>query len=97
MAPAARSPWHIVSRIAGSILGSYAFCWGFIALGAASLIAAGVEFHEASSLTSMLAFLIFLCAFCWAFIAQSVARVWIVLAGGGASMTLLGWWISRGG
>ena len=35
----------------------------------------------------LLAFLVFLVCFCWAFAAASVARVWIVLAGGGALMT----------
>jgi hypothetical protein len=94
---ATQSSWHILSRVCASILGSYAFTWGFIALGASSLIVSGTGFHEASSLTSMLGFLIYLCAFCWAFIAASVSRVWIVLAGGGALMTLAGWWISRGG
>ena len=61
------------------------------------MIVSGTEFHEASSLTLMLGFLVYLCAFCWAFISASLARVWIVLAGGGALMALAGWWIARGG
>jgi hypothetical protein len=95
MATSSQSSRHVVSRISAGLLGSYAFAWGFVALGASSLIAAGTEFHEASSLVSMLAFLLFLWTFCWAFIAASLARVWIVLAGGGALMTLAGWWLSR--
>ena len=47
---ATRSPWQLFSRICASTLGSYAFCWGFVALGGAALIATGIEFHEASSL-----------------------------------------------
>lgn len=97
MATTTQTAVHVLSRICASILGSYAFTWGFIALGASSLIVAGTEFHEASSLTSMLGFVVFLCTFCWAFIAASLTRVWVVLAGGGALMTLAGWWISRGG
>ena len=87
MATATQSSWHVFSRVCAGIFGSYAFTWGFIALGASSLIAAGTEFHEASSLASMLGFLIYLAAFCWAFIAASLVRVWVVLAGGGALMT----------
>jgi len=95
MATATQSSWHVFSRVCASIFGSYAFTWGFTALGASSLIVIGAEFHEASSLTSMLGFLLFLWTFCWAFIAASITRVWVVLAGGGAAMTLAGWWISR--
>jgi hypothetical protein len=95
MATVSYSSWHVFSRVCASILGSYAFTWGFIALGVASLIGAGLEFHEAQSLTFMLGFLFFLWTFCWAFVAASIARVWVVLAGGGAVMTLAGWLISR--
>jgi CHASE1-domain containing sensor protein len=35
----------------------------------------------------MLAFIVFLAAFLWAFSAGSLARVWLVLAGGGLAMT----------
>ncbi|HYJ40813.1 MAG TPA: hypothetical protein VEW08_08490 [Steroidobacteraceae bacterium] len=95
MATATQSSWHVIARVCASIFGSYAFTWGFIALGASSLIIGGTAFHEASSLTSMLGFLVYLWAFCWAFIAASLARVWVVLAGGGVVMTLAGWWLSR--
>jgi hypothetical protein len=88
--------WHVASRVCASIFGSYAFTWGFIALTAASLLTAGLEFHEATDLASMLGFLVFLAAFCFAFIAARLARVWTVLAGGGALMSLAGWWLSRG-
>ena len=95
MATVVYSRWHVFSRVCAGILGSYVFTWGFIALGVASLIGAGLEFHEAQSLTFMLGFLVFLWTFCWAFIAASITRVWAVLAGGGAAMTLVGWLISR--
>lgn len=95
MATPSQSAWHIASRIGAGVLGSYVFAWGFIALGAASLIAAGTEFHEASSLVSMLAFVLFLVTFCWAFIAKSLVLVWGVLGWGGALMALSGWWIAH--
>jgi hypothetical protein len=95
MATISQSAWHVISRIGAGVLGSYVFAWGFIALGASALIAAGTEFHEASSLVSMLAFLIYLATFCWAFIAGSLVVVWGVLAWGGALMALAGWWIAH--
>jgi len=95
MATTTQSSWHVLSRVCASIFGSYLFTWGFIALGATALLAAGLEFHEATDLVSMLGFLIFLTAFCFAFIAASLARVWLVLGGGGALMSLAGWWLSR--
>jgi hypothetical protein len=77
---------QLSSRIAAAILGSYAFCWGFIAISMALLFAAGMSFHDAEHLCSILAMLIYLGLFCWAFAARSLPRVWVVLAGGGALM-----------
>lgn len=95
MPAAAHSGWHIASRVGAGIFGAYLFTWGFGALGVTSLLAAGLEFHEATSLVSIVGFLVYLAAFCFAFITARVARAWLVLAGGGASMTLAGWWLSR--
>lgn len=95
MRSATQSTSHIVSRLCAGIVGSYAFTWGFIALLAASLLSAGLEFHEATDLAWMLGLLVYLVAFCFAFIASNLSRVWLVLAGGGAVMTLVGWWLSR--
>ena len=95
MTNVSKSAWHVISRIGAGVLGSYVFTWGFIALGASALIAAGTEFHEASSLVSLFSFPLYLCAFCWAFIAGSLAIVWGVLAWGGALMALAGWWIAH--
>ena len=89
------SSWQIGSRVLAAVLGSYLFTWGFIALGSACLLRAGVEFHEATYLTSMLGFLVFLAAFCFAFIAARLRNVWGLLAIGGGAMTLAGWWLSR--
>lgn len=72
--------------VAAAVLGSYAFTWGFIALGVAGLFALGMEFHDAESLASLLGLLVLLVTFLWTFAAKQLSRVWIVLAGGGALM-----------
>ncbi len=69
-----------------AILGGYAFCWGFVALGVAGFYALGMAFHDAEHLSSILAFLIYVAVFLWAFAARSLVRVWVVLLGGGALM-----------
>ncbi len=86
MATSTASRLHIVSRIAAGTLGSYAFTWGFIALGIGLLFAAGMPFHDAEALGYILGFIVLLVAFLWAFCAASLGRVWLVLAGGGALM-----------
>lgn len=82
---------HIASRIAASLLGGWAFVWGFTALTIAGQVALGQPYNEAHTASMLLAFLVFLVAFCWSFAAASLARVWAVLAGGGALMTGVAW------
>ncbi|HEX2009983.1 MAG TPA: iron uptake protein [Roseateles sp.] len=89
------TPLRIASRVAASLLGGWAFVWGFVALGVALLLAAGMRYGEALTLVYLLAFLIYLGALLWAFAAASLARVWIVLAGGGALMTGAAWLLTR--
>lgn len=86
---------HVASRIGASLLGGYAFVWGFTSLGVALGVRAGVDYHEAQTLMYLLAFIVFVAAFCWAFAAESLARVWGVLAGGGALMTGAAWLLVR--
>lgn len=81
----------ITSRVAASLLGGYVFTWGFVVLGIALSMLVGMSYHEAQTLVYLLAFLVFLTAFCWAFAAAHVAKVWGVLAGGGAVMTVAAW------
>lgn len=95
MRPATHSIPHLVARLGAGIFGSYAFAWGFIAFVGGALLSLGFEFHEATDLAWMLGLLVYLVAFCFAFIAGSLSRVWLVLGGGGALMTLVGWWLSR--
>lgn len=87
--------FNVVARIAAALLGGYAFTWGFVAFGVAGLSAVGVDFHEAETAMLMLAFLLFLGVFLWTFACRSVVRVWAVLAGGGAVMTLTAWAIQQ--
>ena len=95
MKAAATTAPQVVSRVLASLLGSYGFVWGFTVLGISSLVAAGMDYDEAWTLVMLLAFLLFLVLFCWAFAAKSLARVWAVLAGGGAVMTLGAWLLTR--
>lgn len=89
------SPLHIASRVAASLLGAYLFVWGGAALCIALLMAAGMAYGEARTLVYLFAFLVLLSCFCWAFAAASLARVWCVLGGGGAAMTLAAWLLSQ--
>ena len=82
---------HIASRVAASLLGGWAFVWGFVTLSIAGQVALGLPYAEAYTASMLLAFLVFLVAFCAAIGAASLARVWLVLAGGGALMTGAGW------
>lgn len=75
---------HLPARIAAAVVGGYAFAWGFIAAGASLLYAAGMGFHDAEFLASLLGVLAFLVVFLWAFAARRLWVVWAVLAGGGA-------------
>ena len=86
---------EIVLRVGASLLGGYAFVWGFVALGTILGVTAGLTYAEAQTLTYLLAFLLFAATFCWAFSAKSVLRVWAVLAGGGVLMTALAWFGSK--
>jgi len=88
-------PLRIASRIAASLLGGYAFVWGFTVLVIALGVAAGMDYGEARTLAYLLAFLVFLAAFLWTFAAQSLARVWSTLAGGGIAMTAIAWLMTR--
>jgi hypothetical protein len=86
---------QIVSRVAAGVLGGWSFTWGFVMLGIALALAAGMPYADAQTLLYLVAFLVYLVVFCWSFAAASTARVWLVLLGGGAAMTGLGWWMTR--
>lgn len=75
--------------------GSYAFTWGFTALGVAGLVALGVDFHEAETILMLLAFLVFLPLFLWSFASPRQGRVMALLFGGAALMTAAAWGLQR--
>jgi hypothetical protein len=88
-------PLSVASRIAAAILGGYIFTWGFAVSSTSGLVAMGVAYDQARTGTMLFAFLIFLGAFLWSFATASIARVWLVLAGGGALMTAVAWYVQR--
>ena len=88
-------PLSLIHRLAVALFGGYAFTWGLVAFGVAGLVALGVDFHEAETGVSLLAFLMFTALVLWAYATASLARVWAVLAGGGALMTLAAWLLQR--
>ncbi len=79
---------QVLSRCAAALLGGYACVWGFVTLGITGGMALGMDYDQAWILVMMLAFVLFLVLFLWAFAARSLLRVWCVLAGGGAVMTI---------
>lgn len=85
----------VANRIAASLLGCWAFVWGFATLGITGLVAFGQSYDEARMAIMLLAFLVFLVAFCWTFAAASLARVWAVLGGGAVLMTSAAWLLQR--
>ncbi len=76
----------VVSRIAAAVLGGYAFAWGLVAATTSLAVAAGMGFHDAEFLSSLLGVLVFLAVFLWAVSARRLWPVWTVLLGGGAAM-----------
>jgi hypothetical protein len=87
--------WITINRITASLVGGYAFTWGFTGLGIVLLVALGVDFHEAETAMLLLAFLVFLGLFLWAFAAASMVRVWVSLIGGATLMTAATWALQR--
>jgi hypothetical protein len=85
----------VIARIAASLVGGYLFTYGAASIGVAGLVSLGIGFHEAEKSVLMLAFPLFLGVFLWAFACASLARVWAVLAGGGALMTAAAWALQR--
>lgn len=86
---------EIAARVTAGVFGAYAFTWGFSAAGVSTLVALGVDYHDAEIGVLMLAFLVFLVLFLWSFTADRIARVWAVLFGGAALQFTLAWAIQR--
>ncbi|MFC4727250.1 iron uptake protein [Coralloluteibacterium thermophilus] len=77
---------RLAARVGAAVLGGYAFAWGFIAAGAALLFKAGMDFHDAEFLASVLGLLAFLGVFLWTFATRRLLLAWLLLAGGGGLM-----------
>ncbi len=86
-----RSPHaQVIARVAAAILGGYAFAWGIVATGASLMVAAGMDFHDAEFLGSMIGVLAFLGVFLWAIAARRLRWVWLVTVVGGGVLAATG-------
>lgn len=75
--------WWVLARIAGAVVGGYAFSASMVALSAVLLpLSFGMARSEAVFLAAMLGFVIYLVVLLWAFAARRMWRVWAVLFGG---------------
>jgi hypothetical protein len=83
------------ARLVITLVGSFAFTWGFVALGVAGLVALGVEYHEAEVSLMLLAILVFLPLFLWSFASPRQLRVTALLFGGAGVMTATAWTLQR--
>mgnify|MGYP000547670581 CR=1 FL=1 len=84
----------IASRTCAALLGGYVFSWGFTAVVVALNVAAGGDYWEGLTLAYLLAFLVYVVVFLWAFADARLLRVWLILAGGGAAMIGIAWFIT---
>lgn len=82
-------------RLITVLAGSFAFTWGFVALGVASQVALGEDFDEAEKAMMLLAFPVFLPLFLWAFASPRHGRMVAWLVGGAGSMTAAAWALQR--
>lgn len=76
-------------RVLGAIGGGYALSALTVIAGGAVLARCGMVRSEAVVLASMLGFVLYLVLLLWAFCVRSLARLWLVLAGGMAAMAAL--------
>lgn len=79
---------QVLARIGAAVLGGYAFAWGFVAAGASLMFAAGMGFHDAEFLASLLGILAFLVVFLWAIASKRPWRAWLWLLGAGGLLAL---------
>ena len=84
-----------MARLATTLVGSFAFTWGFVALGVAGLVALGVDYHEAEVSLMLLAVLVFLPLFLWSFASPRQAWVTALLFGSAGAMTAIAWTLQR--
>ncbi|MGY1519785.1 iron uptake protein [Luteimonas sp. A482] len=86
---------QVVPRIGAAVIGGYAFAWGFVAAGASLMFAAGMGFHDAEFLASLLGVLAFLVVFLWAIAAKRPWRAWMLLLGAGGLLSVVASLVQR--
>lgn len=86
---------EIIARVTAGILGSYAFTWGLTAAGVATLVALGMDYHEAEMGMSMLALLLFPGVLLGCFAVRRIGWVWVGLSGGALLLFGAAWAIQR--
>ena len=80
----------VVLRVAGAVLGGYAFSAAWVAFASTALpLATGLARSEAVLLSSMLGFVVYLATLIWAFTERAMWRVWAVCGGGGVLALVL--------
>lgn len=82
---------RILQRVAGALLGGYAFTAALVALLTVALVYAGLSRSEAVVSASMSGFLVYLLVLLWAFSVRSLTRLWAMLAGATALTYVLTW------
>lgn len=87
---------QIVSRCLAATVGGWGFVAGLVVFGTAALVAAGMPYAEAQTALYLVAFLVWLALACWVFAARRAVTVWLLLAGGAATLGGAGLWIARG-
>jgi hypothetical protein len=80
----------LVARIAAAVFGGYGFAWGLVAACTSLAVAAGMGFHDAEFLSSLVGVLAYLVALVWAIAARRLWPVWTVLVAGGAVLAGVG-------
>lgn len=93
--PAGHRSLRPVILLVTALVGSFAFTWGFVALGVAGLVALGGDFEQAEMAMMLLAFLVFLPMFLWAFASPRRGRVMALLLGGAGGMAAAAWALQR--
>jgi hypothetical protein len=80
----------LVARTAAAVFGGYGFAWGLVAACTSLAVAAGMGFHDAEFLSSLVGVLAYLVALVWAISARRLWPVWTVLLAGGAVLAGVG-------
>ncbi|WP_253341193.1 hypothetical protein [Sphingobium sp. OAS761] len=84
-----------LGRFAAAIAGGYVFTNGFVVSTTLTGFIFGLRYFEAQTLAWLLSVIVYLAAMLWAFAERRLARVWLVLGGGGLALCVGAWLLSR--